>query len=197
MDKEKSKLIPAIIIIVVSLISGSVYVVEFGDIIDYSDADRMVTFKDKLGLPIIGKEFAQMRIISHDDLNKPIFVGIGNQRVMIIELDNKEDLYENGLGVPEFINMKTGEIEELKYFWEKAIYGDVEVKDYEEVCNLIKSVNGSLDYQSCKKILIGSHLESQIIKWERLRSNNLSEGNLTLALVVYVKPYNVDAFDNQ
>ncbi len=188
MAEEKLKLIPTIIIIVVTLLSGTVYVVEFGDIIDYNDTDnKIVTFKDKLGLPIIGKEIGRAKILSHGNLSEPNFVGNGNQQVIQIHLENKGNSKKDVIGPVEFINIKTGELDELKYYWEKAIFGDVEIQDQEMICvNDYVDSTGLVDGEVCYMQNNGSYIENQIIKWERLFTNDLPEGNFTLGLVVFV-----------
>jgi len=165
----------------ISLTSAEVFT--FDNQVSYDNYRKDVQIKDLFGL---GKHYADIKITSHEDLDKPIYVGTGWQRVIIQEINGKKD-YNDFIGKPRFKNMKNGNEEELDYYWEKAIYGDVEVNDYKQVCELVNDKNGT-SYNSCNQVLNGTHIENKIIDWERFDKKDIKKNEkITIALVVNVK----------
>ena len=152
--------------------------------VSYKNENKIVNIDNLFGF---GETYATAKITSHSDLSKPIYVGTGWQRVMTFEIDSKQD-YQDAIKGIEFENMKTGKADELRYYWVKGIYGDIEVDDFEERCNEIISINGSSNYQNCKDISTGTHTENKIIGWEVLESSDLKQGKITIGLMVFVNP---------
>ena len=65
--------------------------VDWDNSLSYKDNNKNVKVENLFGLPIIGTELASIKITSHEDLSKPIYVGTGWQEVMRIEIDSKQD----------------------------------------------------------------------------------------------------------
>ena len=107
--------------------------VDWDNSLSYKDNNKNVKVENLFGLPIIGTELASIKITSHEDLSKPIYVGTGWQEVMRIEVNSKQE-YKDAIKGIEFKNMKNNEMEELSYYWEKAVYGQVEKK--KNVCEI-------------------------------------------------------------
>lgn len=161
----------------------SAEIFSFDNKVYYDNFDKDVQIKNLFGA---GKHYANLKITSHEDLDKPIYVGTGWQRVITQEIDSKED-YNNFIGNVEFRNMKNGGSDNLEYYWEKAIYGNVEVNDYKTECKTINALNGT-SYGDCKQVLNGTYTRNQIVKWEKFEEYNIrKDEKITLALVVNVK----------
>lgn len=151
----------------------------FDNVVYYDNFDKDVKIKNLFGL---GTEYADLKITSHEDLDKPIYVGTGWQRVITQEIKGFED-YNNFIGTPKFKNMKTGKYEELDYYWEKAIYGEVEVNEYEEKCYETNKTGDAY----CDKYISGNHKEIGIVSWEKFEIKDIKKGEkLTIALNVFV-----------
>jgi len=93
-------------ILLISLVSS-----EEIDKLTYLNNDLKVEFAETfLGVDFLWKttEWGTAELKSHKSVNEVLKVGAGNQVTMYYDFDFLE-LYENGLGDVEFINMKTGE----------------------------------------------------------------------------------------
>lgn len=174
---------------IICMLFLSIFLISFTSAMDwdnkvsYSEDKKMVNVKNLFGF---GKDYADIKIKSHEDLLKPIYINSGDH-ALIQEIDSKED-YKSFIGGAEFTNMETGEIEELDYYWEKAIYGEVDVEDYETRCEQIKAVNGS-SFEKCESVLVGTHKEDKIISWEKFDIHDIKKGEkITLGIVVYYIP---------
>ena len=179
MDKRGlSKIFGGIFIISIIILSLSFVVanISYDDLTNYEDGDKVAVFDN-----------ARAEITSHESLNKPIQVNTGWQRVIIINIDSQKN-YVDAIGKIEFKNMKTGEKEELRYFWQRAIYGDIEISDYIYNCTKIYFPSNDSFYDKCEKIKIGTHLEKEVIDWKELNTNDVKAENITIGLMVYVKP---------
>jgi len=162
----------------INFVSAEIFT--FDNQVSYDNYKKDVKIKNLFGL---GKHYADLKITSHKNLNEPIYVGTGWQRVIIQEIEGKED-YNNFIGTPKFLNKKTGKYEELDYYWEKAVYGDVDKK--EEVCEkgYDKYLEKKVDY--CHMEVVGT--EKKIVDWERFEKLDIKKGEkITIALVVNVK----------
>ncbi len=166
------------------LLVGTISAIDFDNWVTYSDENREVNIKNLFGF---GVDYADIKITSHYDLKESKHVGTGYQRVIVQEVTGNED-YDNFIGTPRFLNKKTGEYEELNYYWEKAIYGEIEIEDFGVECNTIKSINGSLDYERCENVFVGTYKEIKIVGWERFDVQDIKKGEtITIALVVFVR----------
>lgn len=167
-----------LIVIGIIILASSVSAMDWDNLIDYEEDNKVAIFENALGLPLIGNTIAKVELITP----KINYVVPGkDRRVMIFTIDNFGELYENGLKGIEILNMKTDLYEQKSFYYEYAIYEEVVVNDYIDICDY-KNID-----DTCKRSLSGSHVESQITSWERLNSNNIPKGNLTIALVTDVK----------
>lgn len=178
------------ILVMFVFLIGNVMALDFDNKITYSEEDRKVNIKNLFGF---GADFGDATITSHPNLSEVNWDIRGNafNRVIITEFDPRED-YNGFIGTPTFKNNKTGEFEELDYYWEKAIYGDVVVEDWGEECTAGYTDSNKTNWRNCESAIVGNHIENQVISWERFEEHNIRDGeNLTIALVVYVPRGNI------
>jgi len=157
---------------------------DFDNKLSYSVDNKQVNIKNLFGL---GVDYADIKITSHENLSKPIYVNSGDH-VLIQNIGGKEN-YNDFIGKAVFKNMKTGEIEEIDYYWEKAIYG--EVLNMEEVCiEKVVETNGTI-YEEC--FMKENGKKQEIVSWERFDIHNIKKGEkITIGIVVpYIKPMSV------
>jgi len=172
-------------IFMISLASAEIF--SFDNKLTYSDDLKEVNIKDLFGL---GTNYADIKLTSHEDLDKPISIPRiywdGYYPVLSFEIENYQD-YNNIIKSFEFKNMDNSKTENKDYFIQKAIYKEVDIKDYKEVCELVNDKNGT-SYNSCNQILFGTHKENQIINWVNITDTNFVKNQKeTIRIMVYVK----------
>lgn len=169
------------------LLVGTITALEFDNKLTYTDDNKKVLIENLFGLPLIGTEIAEIKITSHKNLSKPIYVNSGD-KVLVLEITGKED-YNNFIGDAIFKNLRTGKYEEVDYYWEKAIYGQVP-NIIEKCIEQITLSNGTI-YKECSKIQNGTKVG--IVFWEKYNVQNIKEGeNITLGIVVpYIPPMSI------
>ena len=172
-------------ILLVGTISATL---EFDNIISYEYKDgvenKVAIIKNAFGLPIIGETIAKAELIT--SMNNLVIRG-ENRKVMIWNIENYGEDYENGLNTFDILNMRNSRLENKNYHLEYAIYEDVIVLDYETICEEKFSVQMNMMIENCEKIAVGNHTESQVTDWEILEGNTIPKGNTTIALVTDVK----------
>jgi hypothetical protein len=165
---------------------------EFDNSITYEKEDLKVVFENRdfwgIGELIgIKEKLGEVELRSHLSITEVRNVMPGNDRlVMYYDFTNWKK-YSNGLGDVEFINVKTGNEIEKDYYFAKAIYEDVEVKDYDKICAEEIFINGSVT-NACVNEIIETHIESQIVRWEKLDSNDIPGKNARIGLFTDVNP---------
>jgi len=167
----------------ISLTSAEMF--SFDNQLSYGNKNKDLSITNLFGL---GKHYADLKITSHEDLNKPIYVGTGWQEVMRIEIDSKQD-YKNALKGIEFKNMKTGEYEELNYYWEKAInFTEEDIpNEMEKICGEDIYTAGNDSYaENCWYESIGTHKENIVTEWERFDVKDFNKEETIVRLMVYV-----------
>lgn len=163
------------------LLVGTVSALDWDNDIDYSNDDLTVTIKNYFGLfswlPI-DDTIGEATLKSHKTPTEVRGIMYGEDRVvMYYDFKNwKED--KGTLGQVYFTNMKTGEPIEKNYYFAKAIYEDVEVQDYNVVCEL----------GECRKVESGTHIENKLTRWEELTNTNIPKEDIRIGLVTDVAP---------
>lgn len=104
-----------------------------------------------------------------------------NRKVMIFNINSAEN-YPDAIGKMKIKNLNTGQEEEKFYYFEYAVYEDVLVDDFKDIC--VEKTDGTT---WCSREKIGSHIENKIVGWKKLDNNNLPKEKTTLALVTDVK----------
>lgn len=178
---KKLLLIPIVTLILFSLI-GIVSAANWDNSINYENNDMTVVIKNFLGL---GRELGRVTLTSHTTPTEVRNVFAGKDRVVMYYNFEGWELNEDGLGEIEFIDIRTGKNVDKDYYFAKAIYEDVLVNDYVEVCE-IESVNSTSE-NVCNEMISGTHTESRLKEWERLEDNNIPTGDTTIGLITDVK----------
>ena len=163
-----------ILIFCMILLVGTVSAVEWNDKLTYSDDDLKVSWENWWGL---GKTIGTVELKSHPTVNYIKKVGAGNPVTMWYDFTDWE-YSENGLGVIEFTDERTGEKIDRDYsyvYWGdkiRNVYGKGE-------CSL--SVNGT---QTCETIVIGTETYKD---WLPYNSKDIPKENIRIGIKVEVK----------
>ncbi len=167
------------VVAVIFLMSFASAAFEFDNIVSYEKDDRVAVYDNLFGLC---SEIARVELITPKINN--VIPG-RDRRVMIFKVSNLQELYSDGMGSTEIINMWNGEEDDLDYHYEYAIYEDVERNLYENECRIIDGE------EECFRKTVGKKTASEIVGWEKLNTNDLPSGSLTIALVtdVFVGDY--------
>lgn len=178
-SKKKIKVMVMFIFFSLVLI-GSVSALGFDNKLTYSENDMKVTFENAFGLPLIGSKLGTAELKSHSSVTEIKGFGFGKEEVtMYYDFDFRE-LYKNGLGNVEFIDMNTGKEIQKDYSFVEWVVENVSVNDYQEVC--IFSVNGTSE---CNKEISGTHLEERG-SWIDYKSRDIPNKNIRIGLKTYV-----------
>lgn len=160
-----------------------------GLLYDEDDLKVTITNKDFWGIgDILGidEKLGELTLTSHSSPTEIRNVIAGKNRAVMYYDFIGWELYENGLGEVYFTDMKTGLKIEKDYYFAEAIYHDVEVPTYKEVCKVVINKNNSKEYKSCSKEISGSKIESQFKEWKKLGTNDIPEKNVRIALIIDV-----------
>ena len=159
-------------IICMVLLIGSVSAINWDNSLRYENNDMKVTLENIWGLPLVGSDLGSLELKSHKSIDEIIKVGVGKQIVMYYDF-SFEELYEDGLGVVEFMNIKTGELVERNYTY--VYFGE---EEYEvDVWNEIKLGNGTFMKELFTEILTRN-------SWLPYNSIDIPKGNITLGIEV-------------
>lgn len=163
---------------------GNVAALDFDNIKSYDQSTKTVTIKNSvLGIPFLELDTVATARLITPQVN---YVIPGKDvKVMIFEVENLGDSYKDALKDLEFINLKKDGVKETykTFHYEYAIYEDVEVLDYGKTCEYDPTIKDEI----CYNIVNGSHIENQIVRWEKLKDKDLPKGKITIALVTDVK----------
>lgn len=157
-------------IFLISLVSASWEI--DNRITSYEENDRVITFKNWFGL---GKTLGKAKLIT-PHIN---YVMQGKDRkVMIFEIENFGEEYENGLTDLEIKNMNSGLFEDKDYHWEMGIVvGQREIEH-----NICIKVDGTI----CLEEKLDYIEYEDIIEWNELKSTTFPKGKILIALVTDV-----------
>lgn len=173
----ESKIFFFVGILCMILLTGSVSAFNFDNSVKYSNNDLKVDFVNSFGL---GKDLGSAELKSHNSVDEILEVGTGNQVVMFYDFSFNE-LYENGLGEITFTDQRTDEEVERNY---KFVYwGDIEVNNYETICEEVSIENGTL-VTNCEQIVTGTHIEKG---WVDYNSLDVPKGKIRIGIEVEVR----------
>ncbi len=181
----KSKLIVGMFLVVFLIASVSAW--DWDNGISYESEDKVVVFENAWGLPLIGNVIAKAELTSHEDVKSPLYVMPGEDRiVMTYEIENYGETYINGLKDFEIINMYLKKEVQKDFKIQYAVYKDVEVNNYVEVCEQYIDKDYGAG-RRCTQEISGTHIENKIVEWKDMKTSDIPEGNLTIAIVTDVK----------
>ena len=153
---------------------GTTSAFEFDNRLTYSNDDLKIELRNWFGL---GTNYGSAELKSHPSVNYVKEVGAGDQIVMWYDF-NFTELYSNGLGNVEFIDVKTGETIDRNYSF--VYWGDKQVNVYGQgKCNI--NVNGT---KTCESVIIGTQT---IQNWIPYNSRDIPKGEIRIGLKTYVE----------
>ncbi len=161
---------------------------QFLSVGDYSSDDSEFEIVNFLGL---GRTLSTAKLQTPYDEVREVFVKyvpIGKDIVVMqIEIENFEGNYKDAIGKTTIVNMRLmGEVQK-DFKWVYAIYEDVEVDTWEDVCNTIMNVSSPTGKSTnCLEEITGTHLEKQVVRWEEL-GKDIPKGKITIGLMTDVK----------
>ncbi len=163
---------------------------DFDNGLDYEKDDMVVVIENAWGLPLIGEVLGKAELKSHKNVNEERYVIPGKDRVvMYYEFTNWGEVYRDGLGEVEFIDMRDGETITRDYHFARAIYEEKVHNVYEEQCEL-RDVEGKGVINVCRNVIVGTDVKQEIVGWERLETNDIPQTGsemVTIGLVTNVR----------
>lgn len=120
------------------------------------------------------------------DSENVVFVEPGEDRLVAqFTINNFQNNYQGAIKNMEFYNKNNMKQISRDFNYKYAIYEDVKVDDYKDVCD-VKITNNNTS--SCENVKTGSHIESQISGWQSFDSlKDLPEGKITIGIFTDVK----------
>ncbi len=149
----------------------------------YEKDDMKVTIENWAWIPFFGDDLGTVELKSHKSVNEVLKVAPGNNRVVMYYDFDFDEVYENGLGDVEFINMTDGEVIEKDYhfvIWDTFIE---EKNNYSTVCNEIINATGT--HNICQQIFKGTYTE-EVEGWVRLDIKDIPKGKARIGLATDV-----------
>lgn len=152
---------------------------EFDNVKSYNPITREVTITNAFGF---GEVIGEARLNTLLNVN----VARGYQKVAEFQITAYQD-YNDALKQFSFTDMKNKKKINRDYDLKYLTYEDVLVDDYNLYCYNTTSENGSIDYEKCENILIGSHYEQREI-WTKITPANLKKDDvLTIGVFTEVQ----------
>ncbi len=143
---------------------------------------RVEFFDTFLGIDFLWKtkNWGTAELKSHPSVNYVKKVGAGKQVVMWYDF-NFVELYKNGLGEPEFVDVRTGK--KVERDWRYVYWGNetYEVPVYS--CQIKTSVNGT-EYEDC--VQTGTETKTREA-WLPYNSRDIPKGKIRIGIEVEVK----------
>lgn len=129
--------------------------------------------------------------ISTITLNTPLIHKVmrGKDRLVAeFTIDNNVDDYSNVFENMEFYDVKNNMNKfDREFNYKYKTYNDIEVSDYETVCQERLSGNGSLEKYDCVQNQIGSHIRKDVV-WNNFNEKaDLPEGSITIGVFTDVE----------
>ena len=153
--------------------------VSWDDKLSYENNDLKVKFSNSfLGL-IRTSDIGTVELKSHKSVSHILKVAPGEDIVtMYYDFDFKE-IYEDGLGDVEFVNMTDGRYINKDYNF--VIWGTIEEEknNYSTVCNDITNSTGT--HNICQQVLVGTYIEERE-GWIKFDNNDIPKGKVRIGL---------------
>ncbi|KKM22016.1 hypothetical protein LCGC14_1629600, partial [marine sediment metagenome] len=153
---------------------------EFDNWVNYENNDMKVRIVNAFNM---GEELGTAELKSHRSVNEILKVAPGENRVVMYYDFNFKEIYENGLGDVEFINMIDGKNIDKDYYF--VIWSSItkEKNNYSKVCNEVENQTGT--YTICESVTTGTYQEEEG-GWVRLESRNIPDGQVRIGLAIDV-----------
>ncbi len=191
MDKSKTPqrfsatLMMVVICMMVVLSTGLTSAMEIDNWVSYDNNDMKVVIENAFGLPFFGSEIGTLELKSHKSVDEIIKIAPGKDRVTMYYDFDFNEIYENGLGDVDFINMTDGE--EIKKDYHFVIWDTIieEKNSYSIVCNEVYNPNNNSYYQVCEQVIKGTY-ETQREGWVELNTKDIPKGKVRIGLATDV-----------
>jgi hypothetical protein len=176
--RERARILLTLLlgIFLISFTSGA----DWDNGIRYENDDMKAIIENVWGLPLIGSDLGSVELKSHKSINEVLPIAPGENKIVMYYDFNFTELYENGLGEVEFINMTSGKNIEKDYnfvIWDR-IYE--EKNNYSKKCNV--QLNGT---KVCNNVLTGTYIE-ETYGWIKLDNINIPKGKVRIGLATDV-----------
>jgi len=147
----------------------------------YSNNDMKFELENWFGF---GESYGDVELKSHNSVHEVKKVSAGKDQTVMWYDFNFKELYTNGIGDIEFINMRTGEYVQRDY--NLVYWGEEEINVYGmgECKNTLS--NGTKT--NCKEVVIATEI---INTWLPYNSKDIPGNNITIGLQVDVKPFEI------
>ena len=158
---------------------------DFDNKLTYENNDLKVEF-DNSFLGITTSHIGEAELKSHNSTAQILKVAPGENRAVMYYDFNFSEEYENGLGVVDFIDMRTGETINKDYHF--VIWGEKEIEknkysiECEEVYNSTNKSNSTI----CQQIITGTYTETEE-GWVNFNTSNIPNGISRIGLVTDVE----------
>lgn len=154
---------------------GSVSAVEWNDKLTYSNNDLKISLDNWWGH---GKTIGTAELKSHKSVDEIRGVKLGESVVMWYDFDDFSDLYVNGLGDVEIINLDTGQIIQKNYTF--VYWGNETYQVSNNVCNNVLDQNGTIG-----NVCSQSGTKNQTREgWLPYNSRDIPKGKITIGLEI-------------
>lgn len=151
------------------------------------DKDNILTYTTTNRIEIVNDltkdKIANVELKNDLDNN---YIEVGKDRVVFqLDVENYKD-YSNAIKQTKIINMKNNQEVSKEFKWVYAVYDDVVVNDYTEVCSKgeLNKTTG-LAIEICTQEISGNHTEKIIKEWVDL-GTDLPKGNITIGFMTDV-----------
>jgi len=163
-------------------VSGIVSAADWDNKLTYKNEDKTAVVENIFGL---GELLGEAELKSHKNVAEVLSFIRGEDRVVMYYEFDKWKKYENGLGEVYFTEVRTGAEIEKEYYFAEAIYETKQRANYKQACEETTLSNGS-NLDVCESVIIGYTPYEEIVRWDRLDTNDIPEKKVTIGLVVDV-----------
>jgi hypothetical protein len=150
---------------------------DFDNKLTYENSDMKVKFENTFGL---GKDLGTIELKSHSSVTEIKSFGWGKEEVVMYYDFEGWELYRDGLGEVEFIDMRTGEQIDKDYYFVE--WKEIDVPNMIESCKNTILPNETF-VSECSTIQEGTKKEYQ---WVIYDSSDIPNRNVRLGLKTYV-----------
>lgn len=156
---------------------------EFDNTLRYENNDMKVTIENAFGLPFFGSDLGTVELKSHKSVDEVLKVAPGNNIVVMYYDFNFSEVYKDGLGDVEFVNMSDGEEIEKDYhfvIWDTIIE---EKNNYSKVCSEVQ--NGTNISTVCEQVFEGTY-QIEREGWVEFNTRDIPKGKARIGLATNV-----------
>ncbi len=158
---------------------------EWDNSLRYEKDDMKVTIENAWGLPFFGSDLGTLELKSHKSINEVLKVAPGRDKVVMYYDFDFSEVYKNGLGEVEFINMSDGESIEKDYhfvIWDTVIK---ERSNYSRSCIDVYNDTTKNISQVCEQTFEGIYYE-EVEEWVNFDTKDIPKEKVRIGLATDV-----------